>query len=359
VDTLYLSILAAVVTTLGWAIIPWPVSAQRKWELIAKALGLHVGPPERAFPGIIAGELGGYGVEIKSSGLGVLVTVQSHGEIPKELRIRGGTRPIVEASPLVALAAMTPEVGALGENVMVEEGEVRQFIEGPATTQVIDAARRLVVLCGALSYVKKPLHHRLLSRMEAHPALEILQALLASEVPEVRERAIELGLVAPDHALVLEAALHAGERGIPVLKKLLEDGNDPIRAKALLGLGTHAPPVIALLPGAGPWLRAAIARAAGERAPSEGTERALLRLLDDIELEVQIEAARALGRIGTVASVEKLVYSLDMLLAPARLRLAAYEAMNAIQSRAGTADRGRLSVVQARDESGAVGFPES
>jgi hypothetical protein len=192
--------------------------------------------------------------------------------------------------------------------------------------------------------------------MEAHPGLELLRALLATEV---REHAIELGLRAQDHAVVLEAALHAGERGIPALKTLLEKGTDPIRAKALLGLSTHAPPVITLLPGAGPWLRAAIARAAGEGLPSEATERAPLTLLDDVDLEVQIEAARALGRVGTVASVEKLVFSLDMLLAPARLRLAAYEAMNAIQSRAGTADRGRLSVVQARDESGAVGFPES
>ena len=87
----------AVLTTLAWAMIPWTRRSQRDWEYIARVLALDVGPTQRRFPGLLHGYMAGYRLRLQSSGEGVLLTVDSQGEIPSELRIAWTSSGLVPA----------------------------------------------------------------------------------------------------------------------------------------------------------------------------------------------------------------------------------------------------------------------
>lgn len=93
-------------------------------------------------------------------------------------------------------------------------------------------------------------------------------------------------------------------------------------------------------------LLAAYLGAAVEPAPEAAaqTEALLVRLLVDSSCDVQVAAADALGRVGSLAAIEHLQQQGDDLFAPTALPRAARRALAAIQARAGGPGAGLLSV---------------
>src|SRR5687768_3515443 len=90
--------------------IPWTRRSQRDWEYIARVLALDVGPTQRRFPGLLHGYMAGYRLRLQSSGEGVLLTVDSQGEIPSELRIAWTSSGLeLEGPDHLVLAALTSD----------------------------------------------------------------------------------------------------------------------------------------------------------------------------------------------------------------------------------------------------------
>ena len=100
----------------------------------------------------------------------------------------------------------------------------------------------------------------------------------------------------------------------------------------------------------------ALARAAAWR-PGGASEEILLRLLGRDNVEIRIEAAKALGQIGTARAVEPLLALTTGLLASPSVKEAAREAVARIQSRLGDAEAGRLSLAVPAEGEGALSLP--
>lgn len=100
----------------------------------------------------------------------------------------------------------------------------------------------------------------------------------------------------------------------------------------------------------------ALADALGRCAGAEG-EKMLLDLLQSDAVAVKAAAAKALGLVGTVRSVEPLLPFTQGLFADGALKDAAREAIRGIQSRLGEAQAGGLSVVDGRAGEGGLSVP--
>lgn len=101
------------------------------------------------------------------------------------------------------------------------------------------------------------------------------------------------------------------------------------------------------------WMRIEAACYLGEEH-SERIENTLLLQLAREELGVKLEATRALGRIGTVRAVERLLPLTKPMMGTAELRAAARDAIAEIQARAPGAEAGQVSVAEPLDLAGAV-----
>ncbi|MCC6619889.1 MAG: HEAT repeat domain-containing protein [Deltaproteobacteria bacterium] len=199
-------------------------------------------------------------------------------------------------------------------------------------------------------------------------------------LPGVRGRALELLLAEHRHAPTSAPAFEAATmdvpenrlivaRGLPDLASLLalargDRQPESIRVGALDALvervadvmGEGRASTVALVEGwmtsATPALRRAAARALG-RLPTENAEALLVAALADTDDDVQLEAVRALGAIGTVAAVPALVPLRERLLG-SELKSAAQAATLAIRARS-RAEAGALALAE---DAGALALAE-
>jgi hypothetical protein len=196
----------------------------------------------------------------------------------------------------------------------------------------------LARLAPRLGLGTETIEQRLLENLRADPCAEMrrrsLLALVSrgGELAEVRE-ALRLALASDDVLLRLEAAAAEGSDSAP-----------------LQALDVTEAALAALVPQAAE--RAA--ELLGDRAEPEA-EPLLLELLRRPEPPVRLEAARALGRTGSAASVE-LLLALARDGADAELLQAMREAVAAIQGRLSGAEAGRLSLAEAAESAGALSF---
>jgi HEAT repeat protein len=95
-----------------------------------------------------------------------------------------------------------------------------------------------------------------------------------------------------------------------------------------------------------------------EEMGDEAAESVLVDLLVAGGEAVPPEVLRALGSLGSAASVEPLLPLATELIVPRAVKRAAREALRAIRSRLGTADVGRLSLVDLDDDAGALSLPD-
>ncbi len=172
-------------------------------------------------------------------------------------------------------------------------------------------------------------------------------------------RALLVDPRAPDYAAaeaaaLLGARLPVAEAG-PLLIATLKKRPGETRRQAIQELGRlkHAPavgPLCVLLDRSDPRAAAAAADALG----SIGDPKAAPRLLDAVRqdaAELRIAAARALGVVGTVQTVEPLLELIDAKI-DGESRQALREAVNAIQARLAGAEAGQLSMAVTAAEAG-------
>ncbi|MGC4114841.1 MAG: hypothetical protein QM765_09570 [Myxococcales bacterium] len=310
---------------------------------------------------------------------------------------------LVQGPEDVALAVLKPQarkdlLAFLARGGVVREGELllkwngelrdRKEIEG-AVQSMLAVARSLAIASVPAALLEN-------ATKEADPKLRRrnLTALLQmhSGSPE-SAKALQAALVDADPAIRLLAARlsPAQKEAQQVLEALLDDERVPaeIRASALERLAGAWPyPEVAAHVGrafasdALELKRAAIAAAGAGRdvdrlvameklAPlhdegvasalakalataGELAEPGLIKLLGHESAAVRREAAAGLGKVGTVRAVEPLLPLTQGVLADGALKDAARDAVRAIQARLGDAGGGRLSVVQAVAEEGAL-----
>ena len=103
--------------------------------------------------------------------------------------------------------------------------------------------------------------------------------------------------------------------------------------------------------------RSAVAALRSIAAPA--CEKALVEALDSPHREVRIDAAAALGPLGTLSAVIPLSRLAERLGSRGAVRQAARQAVSEIQARAGEAARGELALADAREFEGALATPAS
>jgi HEAT repeat protein len=155
------------------------------------------------------------------------------------------------------------------------------------------------------------------------------------------------------------------ERTVPVLRQVLEEGDRHLVRIAVRHLGElrHAPAVAWLddlvrnIVDPSGELAIAVAQALGNLGSE--AEPTLLLLLEHPEVDVKLSAAEALGNVGTRRAVEKLLAATKTARLDRRLKIAAGTAIQAIRARLGPFGTGALSLVETRDEQGALSIDRS
>jgi HEAT repeat protein len=259
-----------------------------------------------------------------------------------------------------------------------------------------DALRALVSVaqCLVLDSVSGALRANALQDPDPGTRLRNLQLLVEKfSGAQDTNRALEGALLDPAAEIRLLAAARIGSaRALPVLAALVEDraAAEEVRVAALEKLLAQfdypkaAPSVAAALAAQGDRLRRAalsgiavacdasflqtiIALAAGAPGPvaeaaakalgnfgDARAESVLLQLLKRDSVEVQRAAAAALGLVGTVRAVEPLLLLTQGLLADARCKELARDAVRRIQGRLGDAAAGQLSLTEHADQAGGL-----
>jgi hypothetical protein len=152
-------------------------------------------------------------------------------------------------------------------------------------------------------------------------------------------------------ALALLAARCPAERAGPFLVRALKTHSGEARRQAVEELGRiryrqARGPLIVLLERADPRTGAAAAAALAALGTlgDVTAETALLKAMESDARELRLAAVRALGTVGSAASVEPLLAFLGRRRLDAETRQAIHNAVGAIQSRIAGADAGQLSL---------------
>jgi HEAT repeat protein len=157
-------------------------------------------------------------------------------------------------------------------------------------------------------------------------------------------------------AVALLAARCPADRAGPFLVTALKTHSGEARRQAVKELGRigHRPargPLLVLLEHADPGTAAAAA-AALARLGDATAERALLKAMETDARELRLAAVRALGTVGSAASVEPLLAFLGSRRLDAETRQVIHNAVGAIQSRLAGAEAGQLSLAATSPGSG-------
>ncbi len=328
------------------------------------------------------------------SGLDVMGQEIEIGDKPFDdlVRVRG-----VESFVLAALSAESRDV--VSEYIRVDKGVVK---DGDVTcsragherdgNKLEARVRRMVRVADALSIREREVPDRMANNVERDPSsgvryrnLDYLARFFRRNA--ATERACEAALGDKSPRVRLLAGVTIGGRGMTTLEELVADPqvprdvaasafdvlaqrlpradlekrtlevlrspNDALVISALdvtakERFASARPRVMGLLAGRRPPVVAAAARALGV-VDDPRTTALLVPLLDHEDDDVKIAACASLGRVGSIDAVEPLLDHAKGLFKNAALKSAARGAIDAIQSRAGGADGGRLSVVEAED----------
>jgi hypothetical protein len=182
---------------------------------------------------------------------------------------------------------------------------------------------------------------------------------LKDEGLEVLERlAQERGVPesAAAEAVTLLAARYPGPRAGPLLLTALKTHSGEARVEAVQELGRiryhpASGPLIVLLDRADPRTAAAAAGALAALGDA-AAEPTLLKAVDSDARELRLAAIRALGTVGSAASVEPLLAFVGSRRLDAETRQAIHDAVGAIQSRLAGAEAGQLSLAALSPGSG-------
>ena len=148
------------------------------------------------------------------------------------------------------------------------------------------------------------------------------------------------------------------ETVIPVLDVVLHEAFWDVRREAVHAAGTlrhtgAVPLLLARLDPNDPPVAAVVAAALGEIGDPRA-EPALVEILRSTHADAATAAAHALGLMGSVAAVQPLVDRIDVAATTAWVKVAAREAIAAIQARQIGADDGQLSLSDAADPAGTL-----
>lgn len=157
-------------------------------------------------------------------------------------------------------------------------------------------------------------------------------------------------------ALALVAARHPAWRAGPILLTALKTLAGEARREAMqklgrIGYAQARGPLIVLLERADPRTAATAAGALGALRDA-GAERSLLKALESDARELRLAAIRALGTVGTAASVEPLLAFQEGRRLDGETRQGIRDAVASIQSRLAGAGAGQLSLAAASPGTG-------
>ena len=336
--------------------------------------------------------------------LGLAVVIDTHGRLPPDLdlHVALGRDDAVVGDEALAIALLDSSVRTWsrpGDQLTISETLVG--FDSPLGIQHAEPDQ----LIAALTRMTR----RLLGATDARGRVDradlLLQNLRNDGCPDVRAKSVDMLLSrfakqtkeALDRALKddspgvrFAAARHLGDEGFDVVLDVLRDpaSGDGLQERALRYLIRHFPPskIIGVLEeivrtGDGgkrniairhlgelrhvpsiEWMRRIvttcdhrttvdIATALADIGRPE-SEPILLKLLYTASLDVQLAAVDALGSVGQISAVERLLPFSKSRLADARLQLAASTAIRMIQSRRARTGSGALSVVNDGDAGG-------
>ncbi len=313
----------------------WSRQRSRAWREAAEAMALHDNKQVLKHREL-SGELRGFDVRIRAT---VLHRSGRRSRPAVEFIVSGGGLP--EALSLQREGAAQ----ALGK--LLTGGDIQ--VGDPDFDRVAlvngDEATALAVLDG-------PARERLAGFLGEGGSMA--EGALRYTSPGDPERAADMVLLA--RRLVTLAQQLSGEAHRPTLLSLRVRSDDVggVRARCLelllAGEGERA----LKLDTAAACLDDPYPLVAALAAAHLGDEARLLALLEVEQAPVRIAAARGLERCGTLGAVERLLPVTEGVLTPAVVKRAAREAIDAIQARHGTGERGAFSLSDAPDPSGAV-----
>jgi hypothetical protein len=216
----------------------------------------------------------------------------------------------------------------------------RETVSTVARKALADSDHRVALAAaGVLPSGDEEVANALLARLRAAPSLEgaqdLFRVLLETAPPSQRDEAINLVLATELGELKLTALEFIAEQKLPGWGPKLTRTAVPVEVTQAVSF----------------------AKALAACADRSATP-ALLELLNHEETSVRRAAAVALGKVGSLDAVEALHPIAHALLVNPWLKGAARDAINAIQSRQGSAEAGRLTLAEDRSAEGGLSLTE-
>ena len=239
-----------------------------------------------------------------------------------------------------ARAEAGEEAGAISLRMLIREFPLHpetgracdQALEGDATATGLVAASTVVgprALAALRTWSAAPQPRRL--------GQEVVLALARNHPGAESTEVVARALADPDSDVVCLAATIAGEQRetthLPALCELVADHPEHRVVQRAIG--------------------------ALRNIGNTGSEQALIDALKSPHREVRIDAAAALGEVGTLAAVIPLNRLAERVGSRGAVRQAAQQAVSQIQTRAGEAARGELTLSDAREFAGALATASS
>jgi hypothetical protein len=408
---------------LAWVASDRRVAVRRRIRAAARVLGL-----ETANGSWASGRIDGFRVEIRPLGSGsyaelsvdsasrpgacippdlMLRSVTVAERLQNEEDVRTGDEPFdnvlrIEGKPDAALALLDGTTRqlideALATNLRVWDGRVCRDVD---SENLVKEVRRAVELAGRLTLSPESIPHRLAQNARADPVagvrLRNLDALLQHYPEGSCTRGTLSDLLKDAFAEVrLRAAIASGPKGYPTLTRLVgsPEASEKTELEALDFLIAHVPqksqwPFIdSALKHRSRWVReralGQVVRVGGPKAlprlaqlladpdvelaleatraigklGDSSCEPALIKAIATEDLRLRKAAAEALGALGTAAAVlplQQMIGGAAAAILTPDLRKAAHDAIRQIQSRLPRAEAGQLSLARSGDAQGQV-----
>ncbi len=330
--------------------------------------------------------------------LGLAVVIDTKGRLPAnlDLHVALGRDDAVVGDEALAIALLDHGVrrhSRPGDQLTISETllgydsplAIHQAEPDELIAQLVRMTRRLL---DALDDDGRVDRARLLLHNIRHDEAESVRAksvdMLLGRFAKHRESTLAVALVDTSPAVRFAAARHLGDEGFDVVLAVLNDpsSSDGLQERALRYLIRHFPPskIIGVLKDivcegdsgkrniairhlgelrhapAIDWMQQIVATSDHRTTVDIATaladigrpesEPILLKLLSTPNLDVQLAAVDALGSVGRIGVVERLLPFSRSRLTDARLQLAASTAIRMIQARRARTGSGALSVVQ-------------
>jgi HEAT repeat protein len=387
-----------------WALSRHAKAVQRAWGQAAETMGLDFYKGSRFARGMmIVGRLSGFDVTVdlftKGSGRNkktfTRIIVDTNGAVPSgitlksegfisgvkrafgkddiltgdrtfddEIEVQGDEAAVVAALDERSRMTVRSLVNVLGAQVV--NGDIYREFSGQIrdTHALVSALRAMVEIAGSLSAGQKPIETRLLHNASADSIGEVrkrnLEILLRSYAGTEQARAAaDFAIRDADPIVRLLAAEQLGAAGLDPMCEIAKDFGTPvdvridaIRSLARIHNSRAVHELKVLVDDGQPDIAlAAVDVLVGMKVTDDRFEPLLLANLDDDTGDLD-DRIQLLGVIGTLAAVEPLLKFTKGLFTNSFVKSSAREAVNDIQSRAGGAEAGGLSIAQQAADGG-------